>query len=125
MYTVKKVREFPVPSRDVTTNLSLGGNNDVITELFLPQGSLVSDIPAGDGKLVKLFLWFTVYCAANVRGSQAICMLSSANYFACRSLELRKIKTKEIEVNEHVNERDTAAEGDMSDRQTEERGEIL
>jgi len=34
----KKVREFPVPSRDVTTKLSLGGNNDVITELFLPQG---------------------------------------------------------------------------------------
>jgi hypothetical protein len=53
----KKVREFPVPSRDVTTKLSLGGNNDVITELFLPRGSLVSDIPAGDGKLVNLFLW--------------------------------------------------------------------
>jgi hypothetical protein len=41
--------------RDVTTKLSLGGNNDVITELFLPRGSLVSDIPAGDGKLVNLF----------------------------------------------------------------------
>jgi hypothetical protein len=52
----KKVREFPVPSRDVTTKLSLGGNNDVITELFLPRGSLVSHIPAGDGKLVNLFL---------------------------------------------------------------------
>ncbi len=52
----KKVREFPVPSRDVTTKLSLGGNNDVITELFLPRGSLVSDIPAGDGKHVNLFL---------------------------------------------------------------------
>jgi hypothetical protein len=52
----KKVREFPVPSRDVTTKLSLGGNNDVITELFLPRGSLVSGIRAGDGKLVSLFL---------------------------------------------------------------------
>jgi hypothetical protein len=52
----KKVREFPVPSRDVTIKLSLCGNNDVITELFLPRGSLVSDIPAGDGKLVNLFL---------------------------------------------------------------------
>ncbi len=52
----KKVREFPVPSRDVTTKLSLGGNNDVITEFFLTRGSLVSDIPAGDGKLVNLFL---------------------------------------------------------------------
>ncbi len=55
----KKVREFPIPlpSRDVTTKLSLGGNNDFIsiTELFLPRGSLVSDIPAGDGKLVNLF----------------------------------------------------------------------
>ncbi len=56
MHCKKKVREFPVPSRDVTTKLSLGGNNDVITELFLPRGSLVSDIPAGDGKLVNLFL---------------------------------------------------------------------
>jgi hypothetical protein len=51
----KKSREFPVPSRDVTAKLYLGGNNDVITELFLPRGSLVSDIPAGDGKLVNLF----------------------------------------------------------------------
>jgi hypothetical protein len=52
----KKVREFPDPSRDVTIKLSLGGNNDVITDLFLPRGSLFSDIPAGDGKLVNLFL---------------------------------------------------------------------
>jgi hypothetical protein len=52
----KKDRKFPVPRRDVTTKLSLGGNNDVITELFLPRESLVSDIPAGDGKLVNLFL---------------------------------------------------------------------
>jgi hypothetical protein len=51
----KKVREFPVPGRDFTTKLSMGGNNDVITELFLPRGSLVSDIPAGDGKPVNLF----------------------------------------------------------------------
>ncbi len=58
LYTVKKkVREFPVPSRDVTTKLSMGGNNDVITELFLLRGSLVSDIPAGDGKLGKTFFY--------------------------------------------------------------------
>ncbi len=56
-YTVRKrFASFPSPSRDVTTKLSLGANNDVITELFLPRGSLVSDIPAGDGKLVNLFL---------------------------------------------------------------------
>jgi len=63
IYTVKKkVREFPVPSRDVTTKLSLGGNNDVITELFLPRGSLVSDILAGDGKLVNLFYGVVYPC---------------------------------------------------------------
>ena len=56
IHSKKKLREFPVPSRDVTTKLSLGGNNDVITELFLPRGSLVSDIPAGDLKLRNLFL---------------------------------------------------------------------
>jgi hypothetical protein len=54
------VRKFPVPGRDVTTKLSLGGNNDGITELFLPRESLVSDIPAGDGKLVNLFLRCTL-----------------------------------------------------------------
>jgi hypothetical protein len=59
-YTVKKVREFPVFSLDVTTKLSLGGNDEVITELFLPRGSLVSGIPAGDGKLVNLFLRCTL-----------------------------------------------------------------
>jgi hypothetical protein len=56
LHRKKKDREFPIPRRDVTTKLSLGGNNDVITELFLPRGSLVSDIPAGDEKLVNLFL---------------------------------------------------------------------
>ncbi len=60
LHRKKKDREFPVPSRDVTTKLSLGGNNDVITELFLPRGSLVSDIPAGDGKLVNHFLQCTL-----------------------------------------------------------------
>jgi hypothetical protein len=62
MHRKKKVREFPVPRRDVTTKLSLGGNNVVITELFLPRGSLVSDIPAGDGKLVNLFLQCVPKC---------------------------------------------------------------
>ncbi len=38
LHRKKKVGEFPVPSLDVTTKLSLGGNNDVITELFLPRG---------------------------------------------------------------------------------------
>jgi hypothetical protein len=55
----KKVREFPVPSRDVTTKLSLGGNNDVINELFLPRGSLVSDNPGCRRETRESF--FTVY----------------------------------------------------------------
>ncbi len=60
-HTVKKrFVSFPPPDgMSLTTKLSLGGNNDVITELFLPRGSLVIDIPAGDRKLVNLF--FTVH----------------------------------------------------------------
>jgi hypothetical protein len=60
MHRKKKVREFPVPSRDVTTKLSLGGNNDVITELFLPRGSLVSDIPGWRRETREPFftVWF-------------------------------------------------------------------
>jgi hypothetical protein len=40
------------------TKLSQGGNNDVIYKLFPPRESLVrvSDIPAGDGNIEKLFL---------------------------------------------------------------------
>ncbi len=59
-YTVQKGSwvSRPTPQPGCHYQLSLGGNNDVIsiTELFLPRGSLVSDIPAGDGKLVNLFL---------------------------------------------------------------------
>jgi hypothetical protein len=49
--TVKKVIVFPVPSRDVKTKLSLARNYKIIPG----QGSLVSDIPAGDGKNDNLF----------------------------------------------------------------------
>jgi hypothetical protein len=41
------------------TKLSLGRNYDVIYKLFLPRESLVSDMPAGDSNIEKLF--FTVY----------------------------------------------------------------
>jgi hypothetical protein len=41
MHRKKKVRKFPVSSRDVTTKLSLGGNYDVITELFQPREILL------------------------------------------------------------------------------------
>jgi hypothetical protein len=37
------------------TKLYLGWNYDVIYKLFLPRESLVSDIPAGDGNIEKIF----------------------------------------------------------------------
>jgi hypothetical protein len=72
VYTVKKGSQFPVPRRDITTKLSLGGNNDVITELFLPKGSLVSAIPAGDGKLVNLFYGVPLF--PHLRGLFSLCV---------------------------------------------------
>ncbi len=62
LYTVKKGSRVSRPQPGCHYQLSLGGNNDVITELFLPMGSLVSDIPAGDGKLVNLFLRCILPC---------------------------------------------------------------
>ncbi len=47
---------FPSPAGMSLTKLSLGGNNDVIYKLFPPRESLVSDIPAVDGNIGKLFL---------------------------------------------------------------------
>ncbi len=47
---------FPSPAGMSFTKLSMGGNNDVIYKLFPPRESLVSDIPAGDGNIEKLFL---------------------------------------------------------------------
>jgi hypothetical protein len=46
----------PSPAGMLLTKLSLGGNNDVIYKIFPPRESLVSDIPAGDGNIEKLFL---------------------------------------------------------------------
>jgi hypothetical protein len=52
------VNNFPVPSRDVTKkNSSCPG----IIKLFPARESLVSDIPAGDGKIVNLVLQCTQY----------------------------------------------------------------
>jgi hypothetical protein len=47
---------FPSPAGMSLTKLSLGGNYDVIYKLFPSRESLVSDIPAGDGKMANLFL---------------------------------------------------------------------
>ncbi len=53
-HTVKKVRNFPVPSRDVTAwpNYLRPGK----IKLFQARESSVSYIPAGDRKIVNLFL---------------------------------------------------------------------
>jgi hypothetical protein len=48
---------FPSPAGMSLTKHSLGGNNDVIFKLYPP---LVSDIPAGDVNIVKLFLGCTL-----------------------------------------------------------------
>jgi hypothetical protein len=52
----KSLLIFPSPAGMSLTRLSLGGNYDVIYKLFLPRESSVSDIPAGDGNVKKLFL---------------------------------------------------------------------
>ncbi len=55
----KRLSIFPVPSRDVTYQTFPGGEWFL---LFPARESLVSDIPAGDGKIVNLFL----QCIVNV-----------------------------------------------------------
>jgi hypothetical protein len=50
-YTVKKGYPFPIPSRDVTNPNSPWPG---IIKLFPARESLVSDIPAGDGKNYNL-----------------------------------------------------------------------
>ncbi len=64
----KKVSHIPIPSRDVTyQTLSL---------LFPPMGSLVSDIPAGDGNVANLFYSVHSYL---VCGHLCLKMLSSGH----------------------------------------------
>jgi hypothetical protein len=56
-YTIKKVFRYFRPQAGMSlTKLSLGGNNDVIYKLFPPRKILVSDVPAGDGNIEKVFL---------------------------------------------------------------------
>ncbi len=61
--SVHRKKSFSIfPSRAVMslTKLSLDENNDVIYKLFPPRESLVSDIPAGDGNIEKLFYGVSV-----------------------------------------------------------------
>ncbi len=50
----KKVSDFPAPSWDVTKQTLPG--RKYIVKFFPARESLVSDIPAGDGKIANLFL---------------------------------------------------------------------
>jgi hypothetical protein len=59
---------FPSLAAMSITKLSLDGNYDVMYKLYLPRESLVSDIPAGGGKIEKLFL----LCSVNYSSSWAI-----------------------------------------------------
>jgi hypothetical protein len=56
-YTVKKVSNFPFPSRDVTSQTRPKPLLPEIIKLFQARESLVSvsDIPAGDGKIANLY----------------------------------------------------------------------
>jgi hypothetical protein len=55
----KSFSMFPSPAGMSLTKLPQGGNYDVIYKLFLLRESLVSDIPAGDGNIEKLFYGVT------------------------------------------------------------------
>ncbi len=55
VYTAKKVTIFPSPAGMSLTKLSMGGKYEVIYKLFLPRERLISEIPAGDGNIEKLF----------------------------------------------------------------------
>jgi hypothetical protein len=57
----KSFSVFPSPAGRSLTKLSLGGNNLYMTSLFPARESLVSDSPAGEGNIEKLF-----YCAESV-----------------------------------------------------------
>jgi hypothetical protein len=56
LHRKKSFSIFPSPAGMSLTKLYLCGNYDVTNKLFLPRKSLVSDIPAGDGNIEKLFL---------------------------------------------------------------------
>jgi hypothetical protein len=57
--TVKKVSDFLVPSRGVAYQTPWPGK----IKLFPVRESLVSDIPAGDRKIVNLFLQCAVHAS--------------------------------------------------------------
>jgi hypothetical protein len=74
-HTVKRLAIYPSPAGTPLTKLSLAGNN-----LIIPgqrPGSLVSDIPAGDGKIANLFLQCKYHSAA-------IYIVRRSSYIHCK-----------------------------------------
>ncbi len=55
LHRKKSLTIFPSPAGISLTKLSMGGKYDVIHKSFLPRERLVSEIPAGDGNIEKLF----------------------------------------------------------------------
>jgi hypothetical protein len=65
-YTVKKLFDIPVPSRDVTYQ-TLPRREYFIYDVIIPaQGEFGSDVPAGDGNIEKLFLRCKILCGTAV-----------------------------------------------------------
>jgi hypothetical protein len=59
-YSLHRKESFSIflsPAGKSLTKLSLCGNNLYMTSLFPPRESLVSEIPAGDGNIEKLFFY--------------------------------------------------------------------
>jgi hypothetical protein len=73
---------FPSPAGMSLTKLSLDGNYDVIYKLFLHRESLVSDIPAGDGNIEKLFLQCTYFPSSSRRFSNGFIMVFKGKQLA-------------------------------------------
>ncbi len=67
----KKVREVPVPSRDVTTKLSLGGNNNVINKNYSCSGwvwLVTSRLETGNSSREPFFtVWSFKTCVRGIR----------------------------------------------------------
>ncbi len=76
LHAVKKVSNFPVPSRNVT-NQTLLGQENIIT-LFPVRDSLFSDIPAGDGKITNLF--YSVAPSASEKNYHDMCIVHAVLY---------------------------------------------
>jgi hypothetical protein len=69
------------------------GNNDVIYKLFPTReslvGNLVSDIPAGDGNIEKLFLRCTVVATDKINGNLSMLQIKSRGTATKRSITQR------------------------------------